>query len=142
MYLNGRQLARETPVSSSVEEGSYRLKVCFEGDASRCVTRRVRIEANRETLEDFEVNGLLRAFSLVVLVIATLGCGPAEPVGLSAVKVEIGESGTLFYNRAQVMVRQGDAIDLSLQLPLDIHFHNGSQWWSTRVETGGGSALG
>ena len=44
-------------------------------------------------------------------------CGPAEPLNLSAIQIEIGESGTLFYNRAQQTVRAGDTIELSVQLP-------------------------
>ena len=53
VYLNNRLLARETPVASAVTEGRYRLRVCFEGDSSRCVTRRIRVNAGRETLERF-----------------------------------------------------------------------------------------
>ena len=54
VYLNGRVLARETPVSQRVEEGNYRLKVCFEGDNSRCLQRRIRIDAGRLTKERFK----------------------------------------------------------------------------------------
>jgi eukaryotic-like serine/threonine-protein kinase len=50
--LNGRALG-DAPTEKSVLEGNYRLKVCFEGDRSRCVVRRITVNGNRETMERF-----------------------------------------------------------------------------------------
>ena len=77
----------------------------------------------------------VQALISFLLSMSICACGPAEPLNLSAIQIEIGESGTLFYNRAQQTVRAGDTIELSVQLPLDLHFHNGTDWWSHRLET-------
>lgn len=50
--LDGRALG-DAPTEKSVLEGNYRLKVCFEGDRSRCVVRRITVNGNRETTERF-----------------------------------------------------------------------------------------
>jgi hypothetical protein len=52
VFLDGRALG-DAPTEKSVLEGSYRLKVCFEGDRSRCVVRRITVNGNRETTERF-----------------------------------------------------------------------------------------
>ena len=52
VFLDGRSIG-EAPTVESVLEGNYRLKVCFEGDRSRCVVRRIRVNGNGETTERF-----------------------------------------------------------------------------------------
>jgi hypothetical protein len=72
-------------------------------------------------------------FTPLLILVALWGCEPADPVSLSTVHFEFGERGTLFYNQAQRVVERGQALDLSLQLPIDVHFSNGSDWHSVRV---------
>lgn len=81
-------------------------------------------------------------FAQLLLFVVVWGCGPAEPVALSTVHFEFGESGTLFYNQAQRQVERGQVLDLSLQLPLDIHFSSGMDWQSIRVVRTGNIAFG
>ena len=62
---------------------------------------------------------------LVILIyLSIIGCGPAAPVEVSAVRVVVGESGTLYFNQAQREVTRGEVVELSLQLPTDFHFFN------------------
>ncbi len=85
--------------------------------------------------------GRLRTWTLWLLYCTLCGCGPAEPVALSTIHLEFGESGTLFYNQAQRLVERGESLDLSVQLPLDIHFNSGD-WQSIRVLRSGAFAFG
>ena len=59
---------------------------------------------------------------LVVLIsLSIIGCEPAAPVEVSAVRVVVGESGTLYFNQAQRDVTRGEVVELSLKLPTDFH---------------------
>ncbi|MGB0647458.1 MAG: hypothetical protein ACPGQS_09810, partial [Bradymonadia bacterium] len=89
-------------------------------------------------MRDQYVRILFAIFSCML----SLNCGPAEPVSLSTVRFEFGETGTFFFNEAQRTVSRGEVLELSFQLPIDVHFRTSEQWESLRISEPGNFAFG
>lgn len=87
-------------------------------------------------------NQYIRILFVLLSCMFSLNCGPAEPVSLSTVRFEFGETGTFFYNEAQRMVSRGSVLELSLRLPIDVHFRGSDDWVSIRVREPGKYAFG